>query len=214
MKEITLEVSQRDASLSRGSLNKMREAGNLPGVVYGAKIGTIPVIVTKKELINVINTYGLNAIITLRIKGQPVQAMIKEIQNHPVTGSYWHVDFNEISMNKKIRAEIQVQFSGEADGLKEGGIIQYGDTTVEVECLPQNLPEKFTLDISGLKIGDKLTVADLEQTDDVKITADPAQILISVIPPAMEKEDGEEKEEADPQAKAPEDKAEGGNKEE
>ena len=142
-----------------------------------------------------LNTQGINAFISLRLDGKSVQVMIKEIQSHPVTGQYWHVDFSEISMDKKIRTEVQVQFIGEAEGVKEGGIVQYGDTTVEVECLPQNLPERFTLDITNLKIGDKLTVADLKPEEDVKVLAETEQVLITVLPPVMKKEDGEEQEE-------------------
>jgi large subunit ribosomal protein L25 len=195
MKAITLQVSKRDTNLSRGNLNKMRETGSLPGVVYGPKVGSVAITVSKKELVNVLNTQGINAFISLRLDGKSVQVMIKEIQSHPVTGQYWHVDFSEISMDKKIRTEVQVQFIGEAEGVKEGGIVQYGDTTVEVECLPQNLPERFTLDITNLKIGDKLTVADLKPEEDVKVLAETEQVLITVLPPVMKKEDGEEQEE-------------------
>lgn len=213
MKTITLEVSERDTSLGRGTLNKMREKGNLPGVIYGPKTGSIPIMITKKHLTDIISSHGLNAIITLPINGQSVKAMIKEIQSHPVTGSYWHVDFSEVSMNKKIKAEIQIHFVGEPEGAKEGGIVQYGDTTVEVESLPQNLPERFTLDITDLKIGDKLTVADLEETDDIKIIAEPEKILISLIPPVMDTEDEEEQGEDKAQLGALEDKPEDENKE-
>jgi large subunit ribosomal protein L25 len=195
MKAITLQVSKRDTNLSRGKLNKMRETWSLPGVVYGPKVGSVAITVSKKELVNVLNTQGINAFISLRLDGKSVQVMIKEIQSHPVTGQYWHVDFSEISMDKKIRTEVQVQFIGEAEGVKEGGIVQYGDTTVEVECLPQNLPERFTLDITNLKIGDKLTVADLKPEEDVKVLAETEQVLITVLPPVMKKEDGEEQEE-------------------
>lgn len=192
MKTITLEAAIRDISLSKGRLNQMRNEGNLPGVVYGAGIGSLPIIVSKKELTNILGSYGLSAIINLRINGRSVQAMVKEIQRHPLTGGYWHVDFSEISMDKKIRTELLVHFSGEPAGVKDGGVIQYGDTTVEIECLPKDLPERFTLDISNMKIGDKLTVADLTPPEGVKILSEPEQVLITVIPPALEKEDEEE----------------------
>lgn len=196
METISLEVTNRDTSIRRGALNKMRAAGNLPGVVYGTKVGSVPISVSKKQLDNILSSHGANAIITLLVNGQTIQAMIKELQKHPVTGLYWHVDFSQISMDKKIKAEIQVHFEGEPEGIKEGGILQYGETSVEVECLPGEIPERFTLDISILNIGDKLTVADLEEVDNVKILAEPEQVLISVLQPAMEEEDTEEQEEA------------------
>ncbi|MGI6226285.1 MAG: 50S ribosomal protein L25 [Peptococcales bacterium] len=200
MDKITLEVNNRDTSLGRGALNKMRGAGELPGVVYGAKVGTVPISVSKKQLNDILARHGANAIITLNINGQAVQAMVKEIQTHPVTGRYWHVDFNEIAMDRKIKAEVQVHFEGEPQGVKDGGILQYGDPTVEVECLPGDLPDRFVLDVSSLKIGDKYTVQDLTEIENVKILTEPEKVLVSVIPPVMDTEDSEEPEEAPEQA--------------
>jgi len=208
MKSISLAAGKRDSSLGRGALNRMREEGNLPAVVYGPKIGTKPIVVAKKDLANVLSSHGTNAIITLQVDGKNIQAMIKEIQTHPVTGRYWHVDFNEIAMDRKIKTEIQVHFEGEPEGVKEGGILQYGDTTVEIECLPKDLPERFTLDISGLRIGDKLTVADLNETNNLRILAEPEQVLISVIPPVMDTEDKEEQGDAGGKAETSEEKPE------
>ncbi|MDK2823051.1 MAG: large subunit ribosomal protein [Clostridia bacterium] len=191
MKSINLELTKRNTSLGKGALNRMRKEGVLPAVVYGKKVGTVPVSVVKKDLIGILNNHGTNAILNLIIAGKPIQAMIKEIQSHPVTGHYWHVDFAEISLDQEIRTEVQINFTGEPQGIKEGGIIQYGDTTVEIECLPEDIPGSFTMDISKLKIGDKLTVGDIKTENNVKILSEPEQILISVIPPVMDDEDEE-----------------------
>ncbi|MFZ5945277.1 MAG: 50S ribosomal protein L25 [Bacillota bacterium] len=192
MRTITLKASKRESDLGRGALNRMRKEGVLPAVIYGSKFGTLPVTVEKKEFLSVLNSHGANAIISLKVGEKSVQTMVKEIQTHPVTGHYWHVDFSEIYSDRKIRTQIPVNFVGEAAGQKEGGILQYGDTGVEVECLPANLPENFTLDISSLHIGDKHTVADLKTDEGIKILSEPEQVLISVIAPVMDAEDNEE----------------------
>ena len=194
MKSIVLETTERNASLGRGALNKLRKQGVLPGIIYGTKIGNASVLMAKKDLLNVLSSHGLNAIITLNIKGQTIQAMIKEIQRHPVTGHYWHIDFGEISMHKKIRTEIQVHFEGEPEGVKDGGIVQHNDTAVEIECLPHDIPERVILDITSLKIGDKLTVANIVVSENVQILSEPEKVLVTVVPPIMAEEDEEEQE--------------------
>ncbi|KJS85666.1 MAG: hypothetical protein JM58_07985 [Peptococcaceae bacterium BICA1-8] len=203
MKSINLEITERNASLGRGALNKLRKQGVLPGIIYGTKIGNASVLMAKKDLINVLNSHGHNAIITLNIKGQTIQAMIKEIQRHPVTGHYWHIDFGEISMHKKIRTEIQIHFEGEPEGVKDGGIVQHNDTAVEIECLPHDIPERVILDVSSLKIGDKLTVADIMVGENVQILSEPEKLLVAVIQPTMDNEE-EEDQEANEETKAEE----------
>jgi len=194
MNPITLEITERNASLGRGALNNLRKQGILPGIVYGTKIGASAVLMAKKDLLNIISSHGLNAIITLNIKGQTTQVMIKEIQRHPVTGHYWHIDFGEISMHKKIRTEIQVHFEGEPEGVKDGGIVQHNDTVVEIECLPHDIPERVILDISSLKIGDKLTAAHIIVSENVQILSEPEKVLVIVVPPVMVDEEEEERE--------------------
>lgn len=186
MKRVVLEVAERNAALGRGTLNRLREKGSLPAVVYGPKVGTVAITVDKKKVMNILNTNGINAIVHLKIGDRTVQSMIKEIQTHPVTGHYQHIDFAEVSMNKKIRADIPLSFKGEPRGVQEGGTIQYGDTTVEVECLPGDIPESLEVDITDLGIGDKLTVDDLSTGGKVKVLSEGQQILISIIPPAVE----------------------------
>ncbi|MFZ7104733.1 MAG: 50S ribosomal protein L25 [Peptococcaceae bacterium] len=196
MKTVILEVSDRNGSLGRGALNRMRAEGRLPAVIYGPQTGTVPITVSKRDLLNILNTNGLNAILTLKVKNKSVQAMIKEIQTHPVTGHYTHIDFSEVSMNKKIRTEVAVNFTGEPKGLAAGGIIQYGDPAVEIECLPGNIPENLAMDISDLAIGDKLSVGSLVVNEQIKIISEPQQILISVIPPVLEEDEEEQAEHA------------------
>jgi len=193
MKAVKLNVTKRDLSLGKGNLNRQRKEGYIPAIVYGSNVGTIPVTVIRKDLQALLSQHGNNAIIALNLEGRkPVQVMIKEIQTHPVAGHLWHVDFAEVYMNKPIRTEVYINFDGEPQGVDKGGIVQYGDTAVEIECLPNEIPENLSMDISNLEIGDKLTVGDLNFAENIQILSEPEQVLVSVVPPRMEVEDEEE----------------------
>ena len=109
MKAITLQVSKRDTNLSRGNLNKMRETGSLPGVVYGPKVGSVAITVSKKELVNVLNTQGINAFISLRLDGKSVQVMIKKFKATLLPASIGMLILAKF-LWIKIRTEVQVQF--------------------------------------------------------------------------------------------------------
>jgi len=196
---VILKAKKRESKIGKGALNKMRKAGILPGVVYGANIGSFPITVEKNELLGILSKHGSNVIISLDLEGKTIPAMVKEIQHHPVTGMYWHVDLHQISLNRKVRTEVPVVFTGEPQGVKKGGVIQYGDTTVEIECLPADIPENISVDISELGIGEKITVADLTAVDKVEILSDPETIVVTILAPRME---GTEEEEASEEGEA------------
>lgn len=193
MKPIILEVAKREGKLSRGKLNDLRKEGILPGVIYGQEIEPISFTVDKRNLIKIIGEYGSNVVLTVQVDGgQPIQAMIKEVQKHPVSGHYWHLDLGQISLTHVVRTFVPVVFEGEPKGISAGGFIQYGDTNVEVECLPMELPQNISVDISALEIGDRIVVGDLKLSGDITILGEPEQILITVIAPTMEEEETDE----------------------
>ena len=189
---IVLKAKKRESKIGKGALNRLRKAGVLPGVVYGTSIGSFPITVEKNELLSILNKHGGNVIISLDLEGKTIPTMVKEIQNHPVSGVYWHVDLHQISMKQKVRTEIPVVFTGEPQGVNKGGVIQYGDTTVEVECLPADIPENISVDISELDIGEKITVAELTAGEKVEILSDPETILVTILAPRMEETEDEE----------------------
>lgn len=187
MQPIILDVSKREAKLGRGKLNAMRKEGLLPGVIYGQEVEPISFIVQKKEFLKIIGEHGSNAILGVKVdNGKPIQAMVKDVQKHPVTGLYWHVDLGQISLNQVVRTTIPIVFEGEPQGVSQGGFIQYGDTNVEVECLPMELPQNISLDISQLEIGDKVVVGDLKLSGDITILGEPEQVIVSIVQSTVE----------------------------
>lgn len=116
-------------------------------------------------------------------------AIIKEIQHHPVDGHVLHVDFQAITANEMITAEIPIEPLGEANGVKNfGGTLEQILRELEVECLPADLPDMVEVDVSALNIGDQITVADLKLPKGVTAQNDPDQAVFGVAAPRVEEE--------------------------
>jgi len=172
-----------------GKSRELRRHGMVPAVVYGKGMASEPVEVDSRELENILGRQGKNVLINLVLSGKKSQnkhvVMVKDLQRDPVGRKILHADLCKISLRDKIHTNAPVHLTGEAVGIKEGGIIQHGLRELEIECLPANIPEHLEVDISGLAIGDHLTVADLSEHPDYKVLADPGAILVTVVAPRM-----------------------------
>ncbi|MGM1046689.1 MAG: 50S ribosomal protein L25 [Bacillota bacterium] len=170
---------------TRAARRSIRQNGGLPGVVYGSDSESIPVSVNLKETARLFQT-GRSEVFDLNIPGSdPVPVLIKDVQKRG--GKVIHVDFLHISMNKSVRVTIPLEYQGEAIGTKSGGILQIQETELEVEGMPGDLPVTIEADVSGLEIGDKLTVADLKLPSGITLSATSEEVLASVnIPRAVE----------------------------
>jgi large subunit ribosomal protein L25 len=149
---------------------------------------------------------GENVIIDLAIEtGESTlshRAMLKEIQLDPVKRTILHVDLYEISMDKKIQVEVPITLTGTARGLSEGGILQQVSRTVEISCLPDNIPDAFELQVTDLDIGDSLHVRDLKIPEGIEVLEEEELTIATVVPPTKveeivpevpeEEEEGEE----------------------
>lgn len=162
---------------TKNSVKELRKDGFVPGVLYGKKVGNIPISVKEKDMTRM----GGSQVIEISLPQKKYPAVIKEIQTHPITGDVQHVDFQQVDMSKEIRSEVLVHVIGEAIGVKKGGALQYGERRVEVEALPKDLPENFEIDISNMDIGDKFTVQNLQDITQLKITSDMEGILAQIV---------------------------------
>jgi len=136
---------------------------------------------------------GENMIITLKValdakkKADERPVLIKEIQSHPVSGEILHVDFNEISLTKRLTVKVPIHSKGEPVGVKQdGGTLEHILWEVEVECLPTEIPEKLEVDVAAMKIGDTVHVKDLAVPEGVVIKHEMEAIVLSVVPPHKE----------------------------
>lgn len=182
----------------KSAVRKLRSQGYLPGVIYGRKIGSIPIIVKNNEFEKLVNRYGENSLINLLLekdgKQEKHSALIREVQRHHVKEEFNHIDFFQVSMKDKLDTVVSVYLSGEPKGIKDGGILQHGVREIDIRCLPGDIPEYVEIDISDLEIGDNVTVGDIEIGEAVEITTDKDTVVALVMAPSTEEEEVEEEE--------------------
>jgi large subunit ribosomal protein L25 len=221
--ETTLKVDRREAT-GKGAARKIRANGHVPGVVYGRGGDPIKITVDARELFHTLHTdAGMNVLVELRLDGDKVLAMPREVQRDHIRGVFKHVDFIRIARDEKIIVEIPVQLVGESHGVKEGGVIEHHLWSVQVEAFPQDVPTSIEVDISGVGLHEAFKVGELRLPDVLTILSDPDDPIVSVMPPqvlrveepeAVEGEEAAAEGEAGEEAAASEgDTAEGGSSE-
>lgn len=205
----TLKVLPRDEFGSRIS-RRLRREGLVPGVVYAggkeARAFKVPV-----RDAQVILSSG-HALFDLEIEGsEAVPVVIKEQQHHPVRGDLQHIDLQEVRLDVKIQADVPVELEGvdDAPGVKASGIMEQVTHEVTVEALPTEIPDRLVLDVSGLEIGDTLTLTALQTPEGVELVADdPEEVtLVTVSAPRVSAEPAAEVE-AEPEVVGEEEAAE------
>jgi large subunit ribosomal protein L25 len=169
---------------------RLRRAHRIPAVVYGGQRDPIPVAVNPQELLSALES-GENTLINLSLTGgaaaQTSLVIVKQLQLDPVKGHPLHADFQEISMERKIRVEVPLVLTGEPVGVKDkGGILGYSLRQLSVECLPSNIPDKFVVDVALLDIGHALHVRDVPVAEGIRILDDGARVVASVSAPVTE----------------------------
>ena len=189
MEKFELHATARK-SVGNGPGRTLRRIGQIPAVLYGPQTEAMLLSVNAQELEKVLKLGKLGQIILdLVIQNggkisKPV--MIKELQTHPVSGKFLHVDFYEIDMQRKIRAMIPVVTKGKCKGVENGGMLQIVQREIEVLCLPGDIPETIEVDIENLDVGNAIHVADLPLAEHVEIQADTNFTVITVLSPKAE----------------------------
>lgn len=183
---------------SSSSKHKLRENGMIPAVVYGKSAGSISIAVDAKVLKRILEEAGSNALINMKIKEngktKKFKVLVKAVQYDPVRRDLIHADFHQISLKDKVHATVPVHLAGLAPGTAAGGILTTLMRRIEVECLATQIPEFIEIDVSGLEIGDVITVSDLVQPPEIKILEDQNAPVVTVS--AADRPDVEEAETA------------------
>lgn len=191
MEKIKLKAEIRE-EVGKEAAKKFRHLGLIPAVVYKGK-NCLNIKISCKDFLQVIHTKaGENVIVNLQLEGAAKSSrttIIKEVQYHPVRGDILHVDFNEISLTEAITVKVPIAVKGEAQGIKEGGVLEHILWEVEIECLPTQIPENISVDVSSLNIGDSILVQDLPVPAGVKILGDSKTTVITLAAPHVEEEE-------------------------
>ena len=185
-------------TVGNGPARVLRREGKVPAVLYGPKTEPILLSVDVKDIEQIMKqgTIG-QALLNLSIQnGEKITkaAMIKELQRHPVSGKFLHIDFYEIDMQRKINVMIPVVVKGQSVGVEVGGILQIVRRELEVFCLPSAIPEAIEVDITELEIGDSIHVQEIQLPADVELPEDVDFTVITILAPKVEEEVVEEEE--------------------
>jgi large subunit ribosomal protein L25 len=186
MEKVVLKAVRRDVIGKQ--VKVLRREGKLPAVVYGHHLEPLPILLDAKDAGKMLTGLAPSTLVTVEVDGKSYPTLVREKQRNKILGSLIHVDFLAVSMLEKLRAEVSVSIIGVSPAVKDfNGILVPGINTLQVECLPEDLPEKVVVDISGLsQIGDTIYVRDLTLSDRVKILEDADSVLVSVTAQAAE----------------------------
>ncbi|MFT4547034.1 MAG: large subunit ribosomal protein L25 [Verrucomicrobiales bacterium] len=187
-KHITLEAQKRTTS-GTAAARRMRREGIIPAVIYGAAQDEYPVQVNAKKFGELLRSSASeNFLVDLQIEGAKESsklALIQDVQHHPLSGIILHIDFNAVNENQEIHASVPLELTGDAPGVKAGGIVDQQHYELEVHCLPTNLPESLTVDIGELEMGASLHVGDIKFPEGVSATLGDDVIVVLVAEPRV-----------------------------
>src|SRR6185436_10712812 len=193
IKDITINASAREG-VGKGPTRRLRAQGMIPAAIYGEGGDAMAIAVSAKEIATILRSgSGHNTIFKLALPqsdGEPANVIIKDYQIDPIKGRLLHADLLRLSMTTTTRVSVSVETIGDPPGVKtDGGILELQLREIEAECLPGDIPEHLTVDVSHLQIGDHVTVADLVyDREKVKLLVDEHQIVAGVLAPRMVEE--------------------------
>jgi large subunit ribosomal protein L25 len=184
MSELSIDVQKRTETGTNAN-RRLRQSGKIPAVVYGGGKDTVPIVVDRKTLIDLMKSgENENAIFLLKLAdsgGQERHAMIHDLQIDPLTRQVIHIDFQRIVMTEKVRVQVPIELTGTAYGVKtEGGMIDFVHREVAVSCLPGDIPGHIELDVTDLHVGQHVEARELKLPDGVDLAEEPDRVIISL----------------------------------
>ncbi|QQE74559.1 50S ribosomal protein L25 [Brevibacillus composti] len=188
MEAIQASIRRKGETTNKG----LRRRGWIPAVIYGSDIENLPIQVEGRQLDQALRQQTTNKPFSLVINGNEHMVMVYELQRHPVMGNILHADFKKINMNEKVHTSVPILMTGDP----ELGVATLVRHSVEISCLPGNIPESFTVNVDGLQIGDVVLVKDLEVPPNIDLGLDEMEVVISVLPVKAKSDESIEAEQA------------------
>lgn len=179
----TIQAKDR-LDLRRSQTKRLRKEGYVPAVVYGKGKEPVTVAVEGVELIKNVRDEGRNAVFSLEVEGKDkLNVMLYDYQADIIKDELVHADFYQVDMSTEVDVEVNINFEGEPQGVKDGGVKQQTLHTINVRSTPNNIPEEIAIDVSELTIGDSITISDLTSGKGYEILDDPETTVITILPP-------------------------------
>jgi large subunit ribosomal protein L25 len=182
-KEISVAAEVR-TSRGKNEARRTRRAGRIPAVIYGSFQEPVSIAVNPRDISKIVHSNtGYNTIFNLVIQGgETTPVMLVDRQVDPVKGNLLHADFKRIDLTKRLRVSIPVHTTGEAAGVKvQGGLLEVITRAIEIECLPDEIPEGFTVDVTELMIGQAKRASDVALTGSMKLVSSPETVIAHAV---------------------------------
>ena len=192
MKSVALKAYPR-SQVQRAEVTKLRAAGRVPATIYGRQAAPQNLEVVSKEIADLLNhSVSENLLVDLTVEKDARSkrlALVQEVQHHPLTGKVVHVDFHEVAETEKVTIFVPVETTGEPAGVKNGGgTLEHILHKLTSRCLPKDLPEQITLDVTALEIGKSIHIADIVPPAGVEIMGEKTRTVVAVAAPRAEEE--------------------------
>jgi large subunit ribosomal protein L25 len=182
-KDITIAAEPRPAR-GKNEARRLRARMRIPAVVYGAGKDSVAVSVSPKEIEKILHSSsGVNTIFNLDIQGvETTPVMVVDWQHDPVKSNLLHIDLKRIDLTKRLHVKVPVHTTGDPRGVKEqGGLYEIISREIEIECLPDEIPEHFTADVTALRIGQSLRAGDIPLSGSMKLLSPPDLVISHVV---------------------------------
>jgi large subunit ribosomal protein L25 len=190
-KQVKLSATRRTGT-GRSAVRKIKAQGAVPAIIYGGKNKAEALQVSKRDIsLMLSHASGENILVELEIEGEKAGrlALVQEVQHAPLGGDILHIDFHAVSMDEMIEADVPLESTGMAEGVKTfGGLLEQNLRSLEIECLPRDLPDVITVDVSHLNIGDSIHVRELPLPQGVTTRVPADLTAFSVLAPTVEEE--------------------------
>lgn len=185
MAQSSLRVKPRKR-IGKSGAREVRKEGNIPAILYGQGEDSVPLVVQPDELKQALsNNAGMNTVLELEIDGfEPTAkkfSMLGEVQKDPLKNRVLHIDFLAIDMEKNVKVKVPVNTQGRSEGERKGGKLEKLMRTIDLECLPGNIPDSIEIDVSSLNMGDFVDIAGLTFGEGVKPLRDGSEKVVHVI---------------------------------
>lgn len=171
-------------SRGKNEAGRARRAGMIPAVIYGAFKDPVAISVDPRKIMTIVRSAtGHNTIFDLDVNGQEkTSVMLVDEQYDPIRGTLIHADFKRIDLSKRLRVSVPVVTQGEAKGVKvQGGHFEVVNRTVEIECLPNEIPEHFAIDVTELMVGQSIRASEVALSGSMKLVSQPDSVLAHVV---------------------------------
>ncbi|MGD6819083.1 50S ribosomal protein L25/general stress protein Ctc [Metabacillus sp. 84] len=193
--------AQERKNLKNSATRAIRLQGHVPGIIYGYKTENKAVSLDSIDLLKTLRDEGRNAIIKLDVDGKTHSVMVNDMQMDTMKNEILHADFLAVNLDSEVDVEVPLHLTGDAQGVKDGGVLQQPLYQVSVTAKPSDIPQSIEVDISNLAVNDTITVSDLKDEKKYTINNEDDEVIASILPPQAEEEidSGEEQEPGEPE---------------